>query len=355
MKRYFVAIICVLTCLVTYAQIEWLDTVYDFGVFHEESGKQYGKIRFVNKSGEPTIINRVKTTCGCTVADYPKEEIADGDTAVVNFSFNPEGRLGKFEKAVKIYYGIANEEKEILIRGRIIGKSSTLKNQYPIEEGGLRLTTKSIILGNVVKGRSRHEFIHMYNQTNDTLQIALGDAPGAMSLGLSDDIIYPGEIATISIYFNSILEENLGLNIYKFDIVATGRNANVVVPIELTANVKEERKKLTPEEAQNAPMIFIEKNLIDLGNVVSGKIIKASFYISNEGKSELQIKRIYSIEESIAVKRMPTKLSAGDRKEVEIEIDSSKMPQGVFNVKLEIISNDPLHPTTMLRIVGEKK
>ena len=52
---------------------------------------------------------------------------------------------------------------------------------------------------------------------------------------------------------------------------------------------------------------------------------------------------------------MPTKLSAGDRKEVEIDIDSSKIPQGVFNVKLEIISNDPLHPTTMLRIVGEKK
>ena len=47
--------------------------------------------------------------------------------------------------------------------------------------------------------------------------------------------------------------------------------------------------------------------------------------------------------------------SVGYKKDVEIDIDASKLPFGVFNVRLEIISNDPLHPTTMLRIVGEKK
>ena len=356
MKRYIFSIVSILTFFISNAQIEWIDTTYNFGTIQEELGKQYGKIRFVNKSSESTIINKVKTTCGCTVADYPKDEILPGDTAIINFSFNPEGRLGKFEKAIKIYYGVNNELQIIKIKGRIIGKSSTLKNQYPIDEGALRLTANSIIVGDVVKGSSRHNFIHAYNQSNDTIFVSLKNVPEAVSAGISDKMIVPGDIMTISMYYNSIKEDNLGLNIYRFEIVASQKGVEQQIPIELTANIKEKTKQLTPEEMKNAPMIFVNSNIIDLGNITrEDKVINASIQLRNEGESELIIKRIYSVDKSITIKRMPTKLSAGDKNNVDIEINTLLIPDGTFNIRLEIISNDPLHQTSMVRIVGQIK
>ncbi len=356
MKHLLLIFSFLLSYTLSFAQIEWIDTVYNFGTFHEESGIQYGKIRFVNISSEPTSINRVKTTCGCTVADYPKDEIMPGDTAIINFSFNPEGRLGKFEKAIRISYGFNNETFNIKIRGRIIGKSNTLKNQYPIDAGALRLNHNSIIIGDITKGKSRHEFIHIYNQSNDTLCLGLQNVPPTISAGISDEKIFPGDIATISLYFNSIIEQNLGLNIYKFDITTIENGITKTIPIEVTAYIKEQQKNLSQEDVKNAPMIFVDNSLIDLGNITADKkIINASFQISNEGKSELKINRIYSIDKSIKIKRMPSKISAGKKYDVDIEINPELISSTIFNIRLEIISNDPLHPTTTVRVVGQKK
>ena len=244
----------------------------------------------------------------------------------------------------------------IKIKGRIIGKSSTLKNQYPIDEGALRLTANSIIVGDVVKGSSRHNFIHAYNQSNDTIFVSLKNVPEAVSAGISDKMIVPGDIMTISMYYNSIKEDNLGLNIYRFEIVASQKGVEQQIPIELTANIKEKTKQLTPEEMKNAPMIFVNSNIIDLGNITrEDKVINASIQLRNEGESELIIKRIYSVDKSITIKRMPTKLSAGDKNNVDIEINTLLIPDGTFNIRLEIISNDPLHQTSMVRIVGQIK
>ena len=68
----------------------------------------------------------------------------------------------------------------------------------------------------------------------------------------------------------------------------------------------------------------------------------------------MNVSRIYSFNKAFGVKRMPKKLKAGKSGVVEFELDVTKLPVGAFNVKVEIVSDDPLRPSETVRVVGEK-
>lgn len=337
------------------AEIEWLQTEYDFGTFTEESGKKTGEVKLVNKGDEATIISKVRPTCGCTVAQYTQGEIAPGDTAYVRFTYNPAGRPGKFDKSIKVHTGFDNKLTTIKIRGTVIGKKSTLSKQYPIEIGALRLSKNAIILGDLTKGLSRHEFIHGYNQSQDTIYPTWGDTHNSISIGMSSTAVAPGDLVTISIYYNSRAEENLGLNIYPIEIYANESDSITKGVVEMTVNLKADTSKLTAEEMKKAPALALESEVIDLGTVSTDEHMRVSIKIKNDGKSQMIINRIYSLNDAINFIKMPTKINANKAERAECEIDMKALPKGPFNIKAEIITNDPLHPTATVRIVGIKK
>ena len=58
-----------------FTTIQWLDTVKNMGTI-DEGQKLEVSFRFRNSGDKPLVIERVTPTCGCTVADPPKEPIA---------------------------------------------------------------------------------------------------------------------------------------------------------------------------------------------------------------------------------------------------------------------------------------
>lgn len=335
--------------------IEWLATTYDFGTFREEAGIQTGYVRLVNHGPGETIINRVKSSCGCTVAEYTEDVIMPGDTAMVSFSYNPAGRPGRFSKSIKVYTGADNSLTTIIIRGLVIGRPESLKSQYPIEAGKLRLSSKELILGNVIKGNSRHEFIYGYNQSNDTLHLDWSNTHKSISMGTSKKIIEPGEIVTISIYYNSRDDDELGLREHKFDLITKDDKSSENCKITITANLKHDTSHLSKEDIANGSRIKLDSPTVDLGTIASNQKIKGKLVVSNEGKSTLNISRIYSLHKAFSIRKMPTKIKAGKSETIEFELDPSKINKGAFNIKAEIISNDPLRPTETIKIVGVKE
>lgn len=347
-------VMCVANCFAREG-VEWLSTTYDFGTFKEVDGPQTGFVRLVNHGPEETVINRVKSTCGCTVAEYTEGVIAPGDTAEVRFTYNPAGRPGRFSKSIKVYMGLNDERTSVSIKGMVIGKPESLTRQYPIECGPLRLSATSLVLGDVIKGTSRHEFIYGYNQSNDTIYPSWENVPHCLSLGVSSKSIEPGDMVTISIYYNTRDDDNLGLSVNAFDLIADKNNPEIRVPVEVTANVKVDTSHLSAEDIKNAPCIALDTKVVDLGTVNGNSRIKGRFVVKNEGVNTLHVNRIYSFNKAFSVKRMPTKLKSGKSERVEFELDFDKIPEGVFNIKADVVSNDPLRPSQTVRIVGVKK
>lgn len=68
--------------------------VHDFGRLSAGESVSYS-FHFRNTGKADLIINSCSATCGCTIADYPKERIALGGDGYVTVSFNSAGKSGQ--------------------------------------------------------------------------------------------------------------------------------------------------------------------------------------------------------------------------------------------------------------------
>ena len=76
-----------------YTTIEWLDSSKDYGKI-PEGQKLDVAFRFRNTGTTPLVIGQVRVSCGCTIAEQPKEPIAPGGEGQIKASFNSDGRTG---------------------------------------------------------------------------------------------------------------------------------------------------------------------------------------------------------------------------------------------------------------------
>lgn len=76
-----------------YTTIQWLDSTMDFGTI-PEGQKVEVAFRFRNTGVSPLVITQVRPSCGCTIADQPKEPVAPGAEGHITATFNSQGHPG---------------------------------------------------------------------------------------------------------------------------------------------------------------------------------------------------------------------------------------------------------------------
>ena len=69
------------------------------------------EFEFTNAGDAPVIVTNAQASCGCTIADYPKEPILAGKTAKITATYNAAAK-GIFTKTVTVY--IQNEDPKTL-------------------------------------------------------------------------------------------------------------------------------------------------------------------------------------------------------------------------------------------------
>ena len=74
---------------------------------------------FINRGDTPAIIYKVKSTCGCTVAEWAKTPIQKGDSSHIKIVFKGESN-GFFKKRIKVFTNSDNPETTLTISGTVI-------------------------------------------------------------------------------------------------------------------------------------------------------------------------------------------------------------------------------------------
>ena len=74
-------------------EIKFERTVLDFKLVEAGEVVQ-GSFIFTNEGKYPLVIYEVNTSCGCTVADYPRGEIAAGEKGSISVKYDSEGSSG---------------------------------------------------------------------------------------------------------------------------------------------------------------------------------------------------------------------------------------------------------------------
>jgi len=85
-----------------FTTVEWLDSTRDFGKIQE--GQQLEvSFRFRNAGSKPLVIERVQPSCGCTVAEQPKEPIPPGAEGQIKATFNSLNHVGINHKTLNVF------------------------------------------------------------------------------------------------------------------------------------------------------------------------------------------------------------------------------------------------------------
>lgn len=79
-----------------------------------------------NIGKEPLMIDNAMPTCGCTISDYTKSEIAPGKTGYIKATYNA-ANLGKFDKTLTVKFAGADDIKNIKLTGEVLDKEAYAK------------------------------------------------------------------------------------------------------------------------------------------------------------------------------------------------------------------------------------
>lgn len=106
-----------------FTSIEWTQTHKNFGRI-TEGQKVEVAFHFKNTGNKPLIIESVQPSCGCTVAETPKEPIAPGAEGVIKGAFDSNGRVGMQHKSIYVETNTKEKQShELVFELEVVKKS----------------------------------------------------------------------------------------------------------------------------------------------------------------------------------------------------------------------------------------
>jgi hypothetical protein len=128
MKKLFVVIAMVLVGFGVQAQakIEFKSETIDYGNIAKGSDG-IRVFEFTNTGDAPLIISNVKSSCGCTVPEKPKDPIAPGANGEIKVKYDTK-RVGPIRKTVTVYSNATEPIKALKIKGVVEANKSILEN-----------------------------------------------------------------------------------------------------------------------------------------------------------------------------------------------------------------------------------
>lgn len=86
----------------------------------------YFDFKFKNIGKSALSINKIETTCGCTIAEKPKAPIAKKTKSYIRIRYDSK-KIGKFSKTITVYSNAVNSPTQIMIKGEVMPEKDSKK------------------------------------------------------------------------------------------------------------------------------------------------------------------------------------------------------------------------------------
>jgi hypothetical protein len=102
--------------------IEFKVTEHDFGTI-EKGGNGTFEFVFNNTGSEPLILSNVRSSCGCTIPEWPKDPIKAGDSGIIKVIYDTQ-RVGNFTKSITVNSNAQEAPITLQIKGVVVEKAA---------------------------------------------------------------------------------------------------------------------------------------------------------------------------------------------------------------------------------------
>ncbi len=359
MKRIaLLAISFFIISVVTYSQhakpyITTKKTIHNFGVFKESDGLKTYVFSFSNTGGQPLVLHRVNTSCGCTTPTWTKKPIPPGGSGTIKVAFDPANRPGNFNKTITVSSNAENSTVVLRITGKVLPKELTMKDKYPAMMGGLRLESTHMAFTKMTPKAKKTEQLKIVNASDSIIKVGFVNVPNHIKIKCIPELLKPGEAGIIVATYDAALRSDWGWlvdNIY----IMFNDERNYKNRLALSVNIEEDFNSWTEEQKRNAPVIEINEKVFNFGEIIQGEKVEHKFKVTNTGNSNLIFHKIKASCGCTAIKPDKMELTSGESIYITA-IFNSAHKKGRQNKSVTIISNDPKSTNLLLRISGNVK
>lgn len=175
-------------------KISFSEMEFDFGDVPQGPGVEHNFV--VTNTGDALLdIQRVKASCGCTVAKLEKDKLEPNESTNIKVSFSTYGRTGMNEKYV---YVNSNDPENEQVRLKFT--ANVVKDDKPIDGPSIALDRKIINLGNILEGNKYDLAVKISNKGTKPLVInKIKSSCGCTTTKLSKESLTPGEEVELKI------------------------------------------------------------------------------------------------------------------------------------------------------------
>ena len=332
------------------ATISFETTNHNFGKIKELGGIVSYKFNFTNTGAEPLVLEQVRASCGCTSTNWTKQPIAPGSKGYVIANYNPRNRPGKFSKSVTVTTNTAHKTTVLRFSGEVIPKPRTIADDYPYTMGNLRLKSNHVAFMRIKNTEVKTKEDPIVNTSSELMKITFKNVPAYLKLEVEPKTIKPNGKGVIKVTYDATVRNDWGFLIDRVIVLVNGQNVSKN-RLSISSTIEEDFSKLTPKQLKNAPSIQVDERVFNFGTINQGQKIEHEFSFKNVGKSDLIIHKTRAscgCTASIPSKKIIKKGESGVIK----VIFNSRGKRNKQNKTITIITNDPKHPSTVLKITG---
>jgi len=204
-------------------QISAIEKSFDFGTLYQGEAVTH-VYTFQNSGDAPLVIDKVRSSCGCTAAILSKKNLQPGEQGEVKATFNSSRFRGPITKKVYLY---SNDPRQ---------KTYELELKALVKEVLVR-TPHRISGGPIQPGEKHTSTLELTNEWKDAVAVTeIVSGLPALQAELDRDALPPGEKATLSI---SITPDKSQRRINTYVILRTDNPLlpEIRIPVFLLVNV----------------------------------------------------------------------------------------------------------------------
>ncbi|MCD4698375.1 MAG: DUF1573 domain-containing protein [Bacteroidales bacterium] len=108
--------------------------VHDYGEL-EQHGNGRCEFAFINEGKEPLILSNVRSSCGCTVPEWPRQPILPGQSEVIKVKYDTK-RIGMINKSITVYSNAKKSPITLRIKGKVNAKSAMALPEKNTDKSG---------------------------------------------------------------------------------------------------------------------------------------------------------------------------------------------------------------------------
>lgn len=346
MKRFIAILIGLLYFVVAvYSQqqgkavLRFDNTCWDFGRISETGGKVSHTFHFTNIYNFPLVIEKVISTCGCTVPVYSKQPIKPGMMGTITVTFDPKGRTSYFSKSIRIVSNAGQSVNTLWIKGTI-NTADKIEDQYPyFLSSDIRADKLTLSYGQLQhNGEPKQLEIKLYNcsDRNVNMSYSLLDKSGCLSISMPSSL-QARSYATIKILASPLKGFYGTLN----DKIVIRINSVKSPLIKVFGFVTDDMRGVS---MVTAPCMECSQSYFKLGNIPLKKRIQRKVKIANKGRGLLIIHKVECpmfISTNIREEKV---LRQGESLEVVFDLDISYFKRNSWDTKVKIVTNDIQKP-----------